>query len=408
MTLGSLRNKPFEKTLLLFLTTILMWGTMAFSQSAILIDGNFDDWAKLPVLITDSPNDEHDTDWFGNGLPQPIPRKYSDVDILEVKFTHDRENLYGYVKATGVVGRTSRKLDGHNDGRYYYIITIDVDNNDTTGYPLQEGNYWPNSTGYDMNMEVEFYDGAFNTGHYINHEFLSADELEAGRIDLYNYIIRLRPGTYKHYLQWVVFPDSLIVEVKDRGPVFKGIIEVAVSPDGHEAEMKAPMWGFFSDEKGVPIVKLGNTIDISFSLEGSGELSESAIEMGHSGKKAVWGSDTADPIVGYYLKDVWTGVEQQNVALPSEYVLNQNYPNPFNSSTTLDYQLSTRGNVNLAIYNIQGRKIAVLVNEFKNAGKHQVVWDGRTQAGFELSSGVYVAVLEVAGIKSIRRMLFLR
>ncbi len=138
--------------LVILLFVLFSWPVRA--QQAIQIDGNFDDWANLPVLVTDPPHDEHDTDWFGDGLAQPRPRKYADVDILEVKFTNDAENLYGYVKARGIIGRTSRSADGQKAGRYYFIITIDVDNNDTTGYALQEGNYWPNSRGYDMNMEV--------------------------------------------------------------------------------------------------------------------------------------------------------------------------------------------------------------------------------------------------------------
>ena len=289
---------------LMYVLPAILW-----SQSTITIDGNFDDWAPLPVLITDAPNDEHDTEPYNENMSQPSPRKYSDVDILEVKFTHDQENLYGYVKASGIIGQTSRSADGQKAGRYYFIITIDVDNNDETGYPLQEGGYWPNSTGYDMNMEVEFYDGSFNTGHYIHHGFLTESELAAGEQDLANHIIRLGPGNYDDYLQWVTFPDTSYVFVSDKGPVIEGgIIEVAVSPDGHEAEMKAPMYGFFWDENSVPIVKLGDTIDISFSLEGSGELSESAQEAGYDGTKSVWGSDTADPVVGYTLTDLWTDV----------------------------------------------------------------------------------------------------
>ena len=387
---------------------ILLLNIPLVAQKTIVIDGNFDDWADLPVLITDPPHDEHDTDWFGDGLSQPRPRKYADVDILEVKFTHDAENLYGYVKARGVIGRTSRSADGQKAGRYYFIITIDVDNNDSTGYALQEGNYWPNSTGYDMNMEVEFYDGDFNTGHYINHEFLSEAALAQGRIDLANHIIRLAPGTYDYYLQWVTFPDTSFVYVEDKGPVVNGgIIEVAVSPDGHEAEMKAPMWGFFWDEKGTPIVKLGNTIDISFSLEASGELSESAAERGYTGNKSVWGSDTADPIVGYYL-NAPTKVADSHPTAPAAFQLEQNYPNPFNLKTTLRYSLSRSGWVSLSIFDASGRHIRTLIHDNQSAGTHQAVWDSADARGRIVSSGLYFAVLQQDNLKTTRQILLLK
>ncbi len=378
------------------------------AQKTIQIDGNFDDWADLPVLVVDPPHDEHDTDWFGDGLPQPRPRKYADVDILEVKFTHDTENLYGYVKARGVIGRTSRSADGQKAGRYYFIITIDVDNNDSTGYALQEGNYWPNSTGYDMNMEVEFYDGAFNTGHYINHEFLSEAALAQGRVDLANHIIRLAPGTYDYYLQWVTFPDTSFVYVEDRGPVVNGgIIQVAVSPDGHEAEMKAPMWGFFWDENGKRIVQLGDTLDVSFSLEASGELSESAVEAGYNGKKSVWGSDTADPIVGYYLSTP-TKVNEAKNAAPLAFHLAQNYPNPFNLSTTFSYTLPRSGEVSLKIYNARGQAVSTLVSRNQAAGTHQAIWKGTDSTGRVVSSGLYWAVLRQGDRQTTRRLLLLK
>jgi len=388
---------------------IFVFPFLLLSQSSIIIDGNFDDWAILPVLVADSTNDEHDTDWFSDGLTEPVPRKYSDVDLLEVKFTHDRDNLYGYVKALGTVGRTSRAAEGQRDGRYYLIITIDVDNNDTTGYPLQEGNYWPNSTGYDMNMEAEFYDGSLNTGHYINHDFLSLIELTRGRIDLEQRIIRLRPGSYKHYLQWVTFPDTSIVYVEDRGPVIEGgIIEVAVSADGHEAEMKAPMWGFFWDEWGEPIIQLGDTIDISFSLEGSGELSESAIELGYEGNKSVWGSDTAEPIVGYYLEDLWTNVSDNENAAPEFCRLMANFPNPFNNQTTIQYSILQRGTVQLFILNIQGQLVGKLVDEIQTAALHQVKWQGIDQRGEPLASGIYYAVLQTGTQRKISPMVLLK
>jgi len=389
---------------LLFLVAL---GTVASAQVAITIDGNFDDWLDVPTVMTDLAHDEHDTDWFGDGLPEPVPRKYADVDILEARFTHDRENLYGYVKARGSVGRTSSDVDGDKKGRYYFIITIDVDNNDETGYPLQQGNYWPNSTGYDMNMEIEFYNGTFNTGHYIHHGFLSEAALTQGRVDLHNRIIRLAPGNYDDYLQWVVFEDSSIIEVEDKGPVYQGIVEVAVSPDGHQAEMKAPMWGFFWDENGEPIVKLGATIDISFSLEGSGELSESAVEAGYDGTKSVWGSDTAEPIQGYVLQDLWTGVNTDAAAKPDGYAM-QNFPNPFNPTTQIEFTLTGREFIHLAIYNSRGQQIRLLQSGFFDSGVHSVTWDGRDDRGWTANSGLYFASLVAGDRRILHKMLLVR
>ncbi|MBO6793089.1 MAG: T9SS type A sorting domain-containing protein [Balneolaceae bacterium] len=69
---------------------------------------------------------------------------------------------------------------------------------------------------------------------------------------------------------------------------------------------------------------------------------------------------------------------------PYTFSLDQNYPNPFNPSTTISYSLENAGTVQLSVFDVTGRSIAMLVNEAKNAGAHTVQFDAST-----LSSGVY-------------------
>src|SRR5208283_1987293 len=100
-----------------------------------------------------------------------------DVDLLEYKFTHDSSNLYAYFRAAGVIGNTISNAT--QQGRYYVIVTIDVDDNTNTGYNLCEGGYYPTSSGYDMNMEFEFYAGRPNKGNYLNHGATNQAQLDA-------------------------------------------------------------------------------------------------------------------------------------------------------------------------------------------------------------------------------------
>lgn len=271
--------------------------TMAEPITKITINGKFGDWKDVPSY-SDPEGDPHDTDHDQqNDIPALVD--HPDVDILEYKFTHDKKNLYGYWRAKGVIGRTQNQSQG-TAGRYYVIITIDVDNKLKTGYWLHEGGYFPTTKGYDMNMEVEFYDGAFNTGHYLNHGCRNQEELDQAMLEQSFGIVMPRKGSYDYYSQWVwwdepqgnpgeiVLPDghSTIIWVADKGPVYQGIIEIALSPDGHEAEMKAPFRGFMAKANGTKIMKLGRTIRASFSLEASGELAPGG----------QWASDTAEPI----------------------------------------------------------------------------------------------------------------
>lgn len=282
----------------LSLSALLLAG-LAFAdpQFSIKIDGKFRDWKDVPSH-SDPADDTHDTD---HDQPDDVPVyvEHPDVDLVEFKFTHDKKNLYAYFRALGHIGRTQGSDQGAA-GRYYVIVTIDVDNKLKTGYWLHEGGYYPTSRGYDMNMEVEFYNNTFNTGHYLNHGARNEEELEQAMLDQAQGIVNVRKGSYDYYSQWVwwdeppghpeqiILPDghSTIVWVSDRGPVYQGIITIALSPDQTEAEMKAPFRGFMKDAEGKPIIKLGKTIRASFSLEASGELAPGG----------QWASDTADPI----------------------------------------------------------------------------------------------------------------
>ncbi len=85
-------------------------------------------------------------------------------------------------------------------------------------------------------------------------------------------------------------------------------------------------------------------------------------------------------------------------ALPMEYKLNQNYPNPFNASTTINYQLPQPSQVKLVIYNMMGQKVATLVNGSKTAGYHNVVWQGISDAGIPVASGIYLYRMEAISL----------
>lgn len=83
------------------------------------------------------------------------------------------------------------------------------------------------------------------------------------------------------------------------------------------------------------------------------------------------------------------GSDAQGV--PSEFLLAQNYPNPFNPSTTIRYALPSRGLVRLTVYSVLGEEVRTLISgEEKEAGHHEVVWDGLDARGRETASGVYV------------------
>ncbi|MCP4582051.1 MAG: T9SS type A sorting domain-containing protein [candidate division Zixibacteria bacterium] len=77
------------------------------------------------------------------------------------------------------------------------------------------------------------------------------------------------------------------------------------------------------------------------------------------------------------------------VTTPSIFELKDNYPNPFNAQTTIEYSIIEPGYVSLEIFDLQGRRVRELYDDYILAGNFSVVWDGRTDAGFSVASGIY-------------------
>ena len=85
-----------------------------------------------------------------------------------------------------------------------------------------------------------------------------------------------------------------------------------------------------------------------------------------------------------------TEVSSPMVDIPQRFELYQNYPNPFNPSTSITFDLPEDAFVTLKIYNIIGQEIRTIVNDFKNAGRYTVVWDGKDNSGKIAPSGIYL------------------
>ncbi len=85
-----------------------------------------------------------------------------------------------------------------------------------------------------------------------------------------------------------------------------------------------------------------------------------------------------------------------------------NYPNPFNPSTTVVFALDRPADVRLAVHDVRGRLVAMLVQDYQPAGRHQVVWNGANLQGSPVASGVYLIRLQAGSTQDSRRILLLK
>jgi hypothetical protein len=98
------------------------------------------------------------------------------------------------------------------------------------------------------------------------------------------------------------------------------------------------------------------------------------------------------------------GVQTQSSrSIPEEYTLTQNYPNPFNPSTNFTYELSKAGFVSVKVYDLLGREVATLVNEFKPAGSYPATWNA---AGF--GSGIYFCKMQSGSFTATKKMILMK
>ncbi|TDI87349.1 MAG: T9SS type A sorting domain-containing protein, partial [Caldithrix sp.] len=108
---------------------------------------------------------------------------------------------------------------------------------------------------------------------------------------------------------------------------------------------------------------------------------------------------------------VVTSVRDETVNLPMTFALGQNYPNPFNPSTIISYAIPVSYNnqqVKLEIFNALGQKVRTLINEHVSANFHTVEWDGRSDLGKPVTSGLYFYRIEAGSFVQVRKMLFLK
>ncbi len=95
--------------------------------------------------------------------------------------------------------------------------------------------------------------------------------------------------------------------------------------------------------------------------------------------------------------------EEVIIGAPEHYFLNQNFPNPFNPVTVISYQIAVNDNVNIKIFDVNGKEIMTLVNEFKEAGKYEVIFNGNN-----LASGVYYYRIKSGDFKATKKMFLVK
>jgi len=143
-------------------------------------------------------------------------------------------------------------------------------------------------------------------------------------------------------------------------------------------------------------------------------------EKGGDDNRMVW-KTYFYPAMNKMVEVAWSGiwvydfeyeeyVSESDIAVPAGIAaaLHGNYPNPFNPSTTISFSLGCTERVVIDVYNVRGQRVRSLVDGVYGAGEHSVVWNGVSDAGVGVGSGVYFYRMVSGGFTGVRKMLLLK
>ncbi|MBN1634263.1 MAG: T9SS type A sorting domain-containing protein [Ignavibacteria bacterium] len=150
---------------------------------------------------------------------------------------------------------------------------------------------------------------------------------------------------------------------------------------------------FKSTDNGVTFVNFNFTISANHSLSNGNRI---FVATSGSTNGGVW----------IYTDTTLTGLTKLNTTVPFTYSLEQNYPNPFNSSTNIKFRMSNSGSVKLSVFDISGRLIKSLVNEYLQPGEYNYNFNSA-----DLSSGIYfykILINEGKDLYQVKKMMILK
>ena len=105
----------------------------------------------------------------------------------------------------------------------------------------------------------------------------------------------------------------------------------------------------------------------------------------------------------------YSNVVEVKVETPTQFSLAQNYPNPFNPETTIKYQLPVSGHVTIKVFDMLGREVVALVDEFKQAGTYNQKFNvGHSERSRGIASGAYLYQLKAGGFVHTKKFLLMK
>jgi glycosidase len=298
-----------------------------------------------------------------------------------------------------------------------------------------------NGAGYSNNSKILRFLENNDTPRFITNHQLERTKMAAGLLFSLNGIPMMFNGqevgnTIHPYDMWLIYSDGRTIKSYDKQGLFdyyKNLMSIrkrykSLTSDNYEEISVSPSASAFTFRRWIDKENIftvmnmnGSQADLKVELPlnemtldsnkayyltnlitgevKSGtphELSSVNISMEKYTTGIYLFADTAAVVVSV--------VENENeIQVPANFVLNQNYPNPFNPNTIISYSISSPGVVSLKVYDLLGREVATLINEFQSAGSYTEEFNAA-----KLASGVYFYRIEQNGNSISKKMTLLK
>jgi len=190
---------------------------------------------------------------------------------------------------------------------------------------------------------------------------------------------------------------------------------------------EAPVLGFLRRAPGETVLVVSNTSAFSRTFQLTGSASDlppgeyDLVNLIDSGDRRTLTVDGASQtselsldgheIAIYLVQDDVTGIEDpidDPRGMQTGLELRSGVPNPFDGSTRIGFALARSESVRLAVYDVSGREVAVLHDGRREAGSHEVTWDGQDQRGRRVAAGVYFVRLSTESATAVRKVISTR
>ncbi len=214
--------------------------------------------------------------------------------------------------------------------------------------------FTPNNYPVDLYRASFYCVGSSNGVGFVNVWDDDGEDGTPGSLLLENVPITFAGGT------WTPVPFSSYDIVIEDGSFYVGWIELDDTPPVGVDSDNPSTNSFIDVGIGLGMESFGNYFEGAMMIRAEVDSANTTVEISHS----------------------------ENI--PNIFMLKQNYPNPFNPTTIIEFSLATKGHVNLAIYDLRGRKVKEIINKKMNAGYHSMNVHSN-----ELSSGMYFYAIEI-------------